>query len=315
MYAYFYTCVRQKKLVLAYFCLTLLTFTPFLIQYSRFLWFPNFLVPISTIIVTLLLLLDPHKRNNNFILLATGFLLGFGLQFHYSFLLAFIVVLIWVFIVLKRFHQEIILLIIGSVAGFGPLLLFEFRHNFYNIRTIYLYLTSAKETANMHFQSYYLLSIASFLVFAVSLFLTRFYQKQKIFTGIALIFLIAYSLSLFFKKPRQGFLMVDDFDYESFLKMTDIIVSENTENYNIVDILTGDSRALALRYFLTIRNHKPEDFLSYPKANYLFIYTRIPIEKVLAGSMWEIDSIKPAKVLKKWVIKEDINLYLLQKEK
>lgn len=108
--------------------------------------------------------------------------------------------------------------------------------------------------------------------------------------------------------------MVKDFNYDAVVKMSGIIAADKKEEFNIVDILTGDSRALALRYLLTIKNHPPMDVISYPRAKYLYVYARIPIEEILAGSMWETDGVKPAKILNRWQINNDIYLYLLQKD-
>ena len=70
---------------------------------------------------------------------------------------------------------------------------------------------------------------------------------------------------------------------------------------------------MAIRYLVTIAGKPPLGVTEYPSAKTLFIYSKVPIEQILKGHLWEIDSVKPVKVVKKWPLQNDIYLYMVEK--
>src|SRR3989338_2341684 len=78
---------------------TLYVFFPPMIDYSRFIWTPNLLIPLSGLCLALLLLLKKSKKN--YLLFLLGFFWGIGLQLHYSFLLVMILSLFSFFLIKK----------------------------------------------------------------------------------------------------------------------------------------------------------------------------------------------------------------------
>ena len=95
--------------------------------------------------------------------------------------------------------------------------------------------------------------------------------------------------------------------------MVKIIISENKKNYNIANLLSGDTRAQDLRYLLTINNNPPMGVEDYPAADWLFVVSRYDRLKTKNDPVWEISSFTPSEILEVWPIQNGINLYLMKK--
>jgi hypothetical protein len=113
--------------------------------------------------------------------------------------------------------------------------------------------------------------------------------------------------------PSNGFHSAEGWNYHGLQKAKEIIISENRKDYNLVDLLTGDIRAIYLRALLTLSQKPPMTVDEYPDSKYLFIYSKVPIEELLKGSLWEMDVMKPLNLEEKWFLQNDIYLYLLKR--
>lgn len=278
--------------------------TPFTIEHTRFYWNPNFLYPFSLIILALLVW--PLKKVSLKYTLLAGLLSGFSLQFHYSFLLA--VPIIFYLLINKRMSgKHIFYFFTALLLGFFPVILFELRNNFYNLKTIILFITSTDKSTPIIFQNYYLLAVLPFIFCAISIFLSKLKDKR-----ILIILLFSFTGFAFWQilpTPKSAFMSPNGWNYLKLQKAVNIVLQESKTEYNIVDLLSGDSRAMAMRYLLTIAGDPPLNVEQYPSAKTLFIYSRITPQEILAGSMWEIDSLKPATLSATWQLSDGINLY------
>jgi hypothetical protein len=304
-----------KKSHLPLFFSLLFAFSPVTIEYSRFVWTSNLLIPISNLLLALSLLIS-KKKNKSILVFLLGFLSGFGFGIHYSFILTIILVLLWMIAGRKFSFKRILIFTIGFVIAFSPLIVFELRHNFYNLRTLFFILAQKeKSSANLFtFNDHYFISFAPFVIFLVAIFLVRLAKFSKLFAHFLIAIYLIYSVYKIMPVPEHGFRMVSGWNYKGVEKASKIILSENRQNYNIVDILTGDSRAMALRYLLTISGKPPLGVTEYPKASAIFIYSKVPVDQIFRGSMWEIDFFKPERVVKTWHLSNGVYLYLVEKK-
>lgn len=287
--------------------------SPQMIYFSQFSWNPNFLPFVSSLIIFFLVKIDKKPRLIYFFL--TGFCFGFGLGCHYQALLLNIATLI--FLILKRVSfKSLIALFFGFLLGFSPLIIFEFKHNFYNLRTILLILQQGNQKAfSWPLPSHYFLSFFPFLFLGGAIILERILKKSYLVgLGIILIF-ITYSLYQIIPQPESGFTMPKGWNYLGIKKAAKIIIQENKKNWNIVSLLSGDTRVYPLRYLLTVAQKPPLDVNRYPQAEYLFVISQHNKEKTINNPVWEISSFCPCKLTKSWEIQNNIKLYLLKKAK
>lgn len=139
---------------------TLYSIAPLIIAYSRSSWNPN-LMPFFSLL-TLYVLYKAFIKNSWWLLILSGIFLGVTMQLHY--LATFLGVIIIVYVVcmnvlhaesLKKFADFLsitkktliygVLLFLGFVIGWFPLLLFELRHNFPNFTSIYKFIFQSNE--------------------------------------------------------------------------------------------------------------------------------------------------------------------------
>lgn len=123
----------------------LYTISPVVIAYSRSSWNPN-LMPITSLLC-LYTLYNAVTRNNKWLFIVCGVLLGIAMQLHYLSTFLGVIVLIYIacvnylnnkklITVLKKSVEENIIVFVGFIIGWIPFLAFEARHGFLNIKSI-----------------------------------------------------------------------------------------------------------------------------------------------------------------------------------
>lgn len=307
----YYVISRYRSQHLANIFGILFSSFPVIIDHSRYLWGPNLLIPLSGFLLALLIVMKKKRSLINFFFI--GLVIGMGFQINYSFLLAGFVT-IFVLILRKNSLFQYLFVLSGFILGVINLILFELRHDFYNIRTILFLLSkmhSLDKSGVVNFNYHYLLPVIVFLIYIFSLLLSKINKK---ITWLLLTLAVSTVITVNFPVPTHGFTMVEGWNYKGVKKTEKIILSENKKGYNLVDLLTGDTRAMALRSLLILSDNPPLGITDYPTADYLFVYSKDPVEKILAGSLYELDSVRPVKLIKTWEIQNGISLYLLSRQ-
>ncbi|MDP2637735.1 MAG: glycosyltransferase family 39 protein [Candidatus Levybacteria bacterium] len=133
--------------------------SPLVIIYSRSSWNPN-LVPFFSLL-TLYVTYKALKNNSIKLLVLAGVLFGILMQLHY--LAIFLGVIVGAYILLLRFTfsisdifpailKQYLYLLLGFTIGWSPFLLFEIRHDFLNIISIFNFVTHSGDTGGgIHF--------------------------------------------------------------------------------------------------------------------------------------------------------------------
>lgn len=284
---------------------------PLVIEHSRYLWGPNLLIPVSSFLLSFLILAKEKRKLIYFFII--GLIMGLGLQMHYSFILACFLAALYLFINVKR-NSKWFIILPGFLLGVSNLILFELRHDLYNTKTL-LYFLSKLNNLNQggvfHFNSHYLLPVVVFLIYLFSVLLIKINEKTS---WIILTAAVCMIIAVNFPIPTHGFTMREGWNYEGVKKVEKIILAENKKGYNLVDLLTGDTRAMALRSLLILSRNPPLGITDYQATDYLFIYSKDTIEKILAGSLYELDSVRPVKLVQTWEVQNGISLYLLARQ-
>lgn len=306
-----------KNKVLAAFNFFIFSVTPLAVYHSQFLWTPNLLIDVSLLVLTLMVIFIKDKKRKIFWGFILGLVSGIGFYTHPSFLLVSFAVFIFIYIVYRKM-KPLLLSFLGFTVGVSPLVIFDLRHDFYNLKTIVYIFSGTLNKAGMPsvgLDYHEFLPLLPFVIFLTSIIISKIFKYNKKFPILLLSAFFISCLSIVFPKPANGYTMAAGWNYRGESKVRDIILAENKKGYNIVDLLTGDTRGMALRYLLTISGKPPLGVIEYNATDYLFVYSRDPIEKILKGSLWEIESVKPVEVSRKWEIQNGINLYLLNRKK
>lgn len=300
------------------------SYVPLYIDYSRFFWNPNLQFIFSPFVILFMGLYKKYKKP--LFLLMVGLFLGLLLLFHYQLILVIIGLLTYYIIGQIRntksespnnnkyqIMQKMIVLILGFLIGFSPMLLFELRNQFYNTQTLFLFLRNYKTVFPSHkgefvnFFGYYSLSSSLLICVTASIFLSRFTSRYVII--VVGIILVSYNLYRLVPSPTHAFGMVHDWNYSYELKAHEIISKEHLKNYNIVN-LGYDTLAQTQKYLLKIDGVK-ENFDDYYHNTYLFVIT--DEKEYMHNPAYEVNTFTPSKVVKKWNINSRYMMFLLKK--
>ncbi len=297
-----------------------LTLTPLLVEYTRSYWNPFPMIVISTLLISLLSVIAYQKKTKHLFLLffLVGVLFGLGLQAHYSYVLTITVSAIVLYVMKKINRRSTLMTLVGFIVGFSPIILFELRNHFYNLTTFILTLQHGTSlTFHSVLPQFYFISLIPFFLFLLSLFIVRITTNKNmlVLVGICFIVYTYISLATILPVPTHGYDMVPGWNVPALEKTASIIQSQHPKQFNIVDQLTNDNRAMSLRYVLTVDDVVPMAVDQYPSATTLFVYTRLSVHTILTSNVWEIHSAQPMHLVKSWPIQNGIYLYELQKTK
>ncbi|OGD08726.1 hypothetical protein A2397_04165 [Candidatus Amesbacteria bacterium RIFOXYB1_FULL_44_23] len=286
---------------------TVYTLLPYYIRYTRFFWNPNSQLVLSAWIILLIGLYKKYRTYKWLLVLTVA--MGVVLQFHYQFLLVIAAVGITVLVTNREKLKTFAVGMAGLMVGFSSLIIFELRHNFYNLQTIWLFLKYRSSIGNnptTTLADYYFLSLSLFALLGLVLIL----KKIKWPVVYVVIGLLIWSLLVFVPQPTHGFRMANDWDYSSEAIVHELIMKEGLTDFNVVN-LVYDTKA-ATQKFLLKKDGIQINEEDYFQNAYLFVIG--PPKTALSDPAYEVATFKPALVLKRWRINQKFDLFLLKKD-
>lgn len=288
----------------ALFCTT----TPAFIHYSQSYWNPYLMLPTSILLLAILVAAQKKPQHSPLLFSIIGFLFGLGLQFHYSFILAIIVSILCIGKYKKLGLVSTLALIGGFIVGFLPMIIFEVRNHFYNIDTLLLIVKNSENShSKFTFAEFYFISLLPFLFFLVSILLVKLYKKQRwIAYAFGCLYFI-WSLSVIIPVPKYLF------NYPMLQTIAKKIQADKPTNFNIVDQLTRDNQATALRYLLTVYGFAPNPVDQYQSSQTIYIYSKEPLNTLIKDPVYEIKSFLPFKKVETLKLENNLSLYRLIK--
>lgn len=291
--------ISKKSSTASLLMFFLVSVTPFLIEHSRFYWNPHFLLPLSFLLIYFL----EHKKY-----FYSAIIWGLAFSFHYSAILWIFPILLYLIKNHENFKKYLIY-IPGFLLGDLPWFLFEIKHNFYNIKTIFLVFTNTNKAGEL--SAYYF--VFPFTAFFI-LYMVYLYKKSKKYFYI--IFISVISFNIFYKFKLQEKIpigMPTGWTYPTQKEITKLILQNGCPKYfNIATTIGDDTRSYDLRYLLTIKKCPPDSVDNYPKDKTIFLIAP-PSRPPETENVWEISSFKPFKVTEQIKINDAVIFYRLDK--
>lgn len=314
----FFWLKRRFDFPIALVLYSLLSFVPFFIPYSRLIWNVS-LIPFFGVLL-LWCLKERRKRKTNWLL--AGFFFGLGLSIHYSSVLWLSIFVYYLILELKKKDFSLknwLLLGIGAVLAEAPLLLFELRHNFYNLRTILFQIRYFEPSVSYTFSFrtqyyYYIFPFIPLMAKGYASFLERLKKiidlKAMLTSQIVLIILFfVYSL---FGPQREALINPAHWYIARQKQVARMIVEDGEETFEVATIINSDTRAGELRWWLKQAGHEPMGVEDYYKADILYLVapqSRPPEEE----TVWEINSLRPFKIEKEVELGDGYFFYKLRR--
>lgn len=269
----------------------LFAISPYFVSHARFFWNPHFILPVSILFIIYF--------NNLFL---ASILWGIAFSFHYTAILWVIPLLISL-INQKKFNLKNILIILaGFIIGDLPFFIFELRHNFYNLKTIFLVFSNFGGTGSS--SPHYFIYPLFILIFWGLLLLSKKYKIP--FYLLILLFLLF--------KADPGLDQIKGWTYQEQLKVRDIILKDTCpKNYNIAATMQGDTRFHSLRFLLIRAKCPPIAEDNYQDNQILYLVApkhRTPETE----NVWEVASMRPFIIEKTIPINNEIILYTIKRK-
>jgi len=307
-YLFFIFFLKKK---FSYFSV-LLTFlfisiSPYLVIHSRFFWNPHLLVPLSILAIFCLDKFLSQKKIKYLFL--ASFLWGFAFACHYS---AVFWAIFFIFILLKNKNflklKNYFSILFGFFVGNLPFFIFEIRHQFYNLKTLFYVYTHSSQSGELT-SHYFVFSLLIFIIFILLYFLNKL-KNKNIYLFLVLSLILTIQFKIF--KNYQPTDTIIGWNYSDQQKVANIISQNCPHNFNIAATMQGDTRFYDLRFLLTAKNCLPNGVKNYPESQKIFLVAKND-HSPESETVWEINSYKSFKITQKISINDKLNLYELTK--
>lgn len=245
----------------------LYTLLPMYVHGTTSLWNPHFQFALTPILIYVIGVFYSTKARRAFFVLSC--IAGFLLQFHYQYIVIIAGLFIYYFFILRLSFRYVLLYILGIVVGFSPMLLFELRNGFYNLITVFLFMSHYGEIFGkggaVSLNTHYFPSI-SLLFFLIVGFVLRS-RSTPTYLMVLFVFLMSWSTAMFVLFPGKNKVIMK-WSYEDELKAYSIIRDSKLTNFNISAFY--NAKATSQKYFLK-RDHIISNFDDYKSNQYLFV--------------------------------------------
>jgi hypothetical protein len=295
--------------VIAILIYTLLSFYPLFIQISKQITNPQFIPLFGTLF---LISLVERKKSIHYFL--AGIFWGLGLNVHYA-------TVLWVFIALFFAVSEIchkkfrlghwLILILGIMLAEIPLIIFELRHNFYNINTIIFHFRYGNFSQGYTFNVwyYYVLPFLAPAAFLVGKLLHQI-RKTKIYI-VVVIFLSAlsiYFIALAFGFQGQKISHYQGWSIATQKEVANMIIKDNEKDFEVAETISSDTQATDIRWWLKEAGVSVMAVDQYKNARVLYLVTS-PERPPETETVWEVSSLRPFKIVTKVELDKGLLFY------
>ena len=283
---------------IAIFSLTYFIFSDKMIHHSLFIWNLNFLPLLGVLALWFLYKLKekPSDFSSPFwVGIING--VGFGLQYLFF---PFIVLISGITIFLsKKKIDALALLIAGSVIGSLSMVIFDLRHDFYYVRTLWqilLDVLSHRVGGNVSYYDFMYILPFLFLFFSwITELLYKYYKPLCFFPIIIFIVINLKSPLINFQQSTGVIPGINLKAYESF--SAEINKDNPPEKFNVATLWDFDTRAYPLRYFLTYLYRKtPQGLEDYHDLDALYVAAPDSYD-INHPSVFELNAYEPYQVI------------------
>jgi len=297
----------------ALFAMGIFLLNSFMIYHSLFIWAYNLLPLIGLLSCYMYYLFRKNEKTQYLLVLGALSGLGFSIQYLYSPIIVFLLLLILFYSRSKVINLAYFLL--GLIIGNFPMILFDLKHNFYNTISIARYfLDTIEGKSDAMFNYYYLLPFWPIASILGGVILSKMFKGSK---TLVYILLAGYFLSNIFSDRvnlKHSLGMPKGLTTADIVNMASCIKNDNPNNFNVVSLLEFDTQGYILRYPLeAIYKLRPGEVDEYPKADVVYALADVSYD-FGTPKVWELQSIYPYETERIYKV-NSYGLYKLSKAK
>lgn len=264
--------------------LTLFLFNDLMIYHSLFIWNYNFLPLIGIIAFYFSYLFFKRKDKQSILIL--GIVAGFGISLQILFLFFSLLIYILNISRSKNKMRDTILFILGVTLGNLPMILFNARHDFYHLRTLFQYfIDTLHGSSDAGFAYYYLLPLWPLGAILVGWILSKINKTFMLVLIVVFLFVNLSSPKISWDSPTGMPVGLTTRDID----MASKIIAEDAEgDFNVSEVLDFDKRGYVLRYFIEFKyGKKPLPDTEYGNLERLYLLSPKDYNFDKSG-VWEI---------------------------
>lgn len=308
--------ILSKKMFgknIALISIILFLFNSYMVYHSMFIWVLNYLPLLGTISIYLLwkIINKKHSLFDNFWL---GVVSGVGFGLEYLYLIAILIALYIILKFTKEKWKSLIIFVIGGVVGDFPQVIFDLRHNFYHLTSLWQYaLDTFTGSSDAGFTYYHFLEFWPAALLFLAIIVWIIYKKSKLLGYLVLalyLFLNIKSSLINFSNPVG---MVSGLKFEDLKKTSQVIAQNVSENFNVVTLYDFDTRGYTLRYLVQHLNNKiPQNDVTYQNVGEIYALAESNYD-FKNNNPWELNVFKPYNIERLENIGDGYTLFKLTK--
>jgi 4-amino-4-deoxy-L-arabinose transferase-like glycosyltransferase len=267
-----------------------------MIYHSMFIWTSNYMPLIGILTIYCLSKLLKEKKNSVWLILL-GLLSGIGFGIQYFYLLMIIPIFIYIFIISKNKFKTILFFIIGTLIGELPTVIFDLKHNFYHLKTLFIYFADTlKNTSQSQISYYHFLALWPLFAIFTGYILWLIYKRNRILSILILFLYLIININsklVSFTKPVG---MPNGLKAKDIIMSAKIINDIQKVNFNVSVLGNFDNRGYVLRYLLENQFHtKVDPPEKYTDTGQLFVLA-LKSYNFNDPDIWELRTFKPYNV-------------------
>lgn len=267
---------------------------PLLIGFSRMFINPNFTFPAS--LGFFFFLERAWTKQKWYYWLLAGIFAGIGVSFHFVVMLWFgFMGLTWLIAMVRKKATwwYILVAALGVIIGDLPYVLFELRHDFYNLRTM-MSIGVNPDGAGLG-ASYYLFAFVPLLAWPFAWLINFLAKKTHFLVAIAVAFAYLYYAYATFAHPTvRGPGMPKGWSVPLQQELAQRICDDpNKGSFELAGMITADIRALDLRWWVEQCGAQPAGFMEYPFVDTLYMVDQGWRASGERHGNWEVASMDP----------------------
>ena len=304
---------RMFGLRIAQISLTLFLFNSYMIYHSMFIWVLNYLplLGVISIYLTWKIIKGKAKLIDTFWL---GIISGIGFGLEYLYILAIIPILYFAIKYSKEKLKSLAIFILGGAVGDFPQVIFDLRHNFYHLRSLFQYaLDTFANNSDAGFTYYHFLMFWPVGLLILAIVISIVYQKNKFLASILIVLYLFINLNSKFLNLNRPVGMENGLKYEDLKQTSKIISDQASDKFNVATLYDFDTRGYTLRYFVQyVYGKKPQNDVTYKDVDEIYALAKSDYN-FKNNNPWELNVFKPYNIESLTNIGDGYSLFKLTK--
>ncbi len=296
--------------IVGLFSSTLFLFNGIMINNALFLWIVDYLPLIG--ILSFAAFYYWYIRRQSYFVLFLGLLSGVAFNLEYLYFPTLLIVWAVLLFFSKEKVKDFVIFLGGALLGNLPTIIFDLRHNFYHIKTIWQYfLDTISFPSQAAIQYHVFLQFWPILAVLGGLAIYWIYLRSKYSAIVLLIIYLYISFTSSWVSFSGPVGMSGNLNYPKLEKVAKVISLDKPSDFNLVE--DYNPRAQELRYIVTyIYGIRPMGVEEYGTANIL--YALVPQGYNFFGpTPWEISVFQAKNIQKIYPVDKTYALYKLTK--